>query len=678
MAEQLFGVDEVLELVMEDGSDNEEDLCLTGYDLDEENEEDNDDDSQANVVHVGDLEVQEDQDLDQSREEEEPGSDTEFDMDNISGVSDTDEEDVIPPTPPIASTSRSSPIASSSRSGSQSSSSPSSTTSPPLTDAYGQETDVDLDPEPEEEIEIEHLLLDDDDTWVRNLNNYPISPPFTGTPGFQVQMEADAAPIDFFRLFITDAIIKKIKSETNRYAATTCAAARRRNANLSRRSFFNMWKTVTEGDILKFLAIAIHMGLVQKPRINDYWSTNRVMTGTFPSTCLKRDRFKMILAFLHLNDNRNYIPAGRQGHDPLFKIRPLFDRLNLAFKNAYIPEENICIDEALCPRRGRVGFRVYIKNKPVKWGIKLYELCESSSGYVYDMEIYCRYPGLSNSPSDVVKRLLGQLGNQGRTLYLDNYYMCPKLAQDLLLENTNSVGTVRSNRIGMPHDLTQGAFVQGQMDYRRKGQLLCVRWKDKRDIHMLTTVHHPVMRRVRTRAEGEKQKPVCNIDYTANMCGVDHSDQMLAYAPLHRKTVKWWKKLAFHLLTLAMVQAHCLYNKHRRHHGKKTSQIIDFTISVCEALDDLSNTETNQNVGAAVDPNTTANRLTGRHFPESLGGASRRNCLVCFSKLIKQGTTVRERQNKRKTSHFQCKTCKVALCIDPCFEIYHTKKVFDE
>ena len=138
--------------------------------------------------------------------------------------------------------------------------------------------------------------------------------------------------------------------------------------------------------------------------------------------------------------------------------------------------------------------------------------------------------------------------------------MCPNLAFDLLLENTNSVGTVRANRIGMPKPLVEGNFRTGQMDFRRKGQVLCVRWKDKRDVNMLTTKHLPNMREVVTRVE-RKQKPECNLDYTKNMAGVDHSDQMIAYAPLHRKTIKWWKKLSFHLITLAMVQAHCLYNK---------------------------------------------------------------------------------------------------------------------
>ncbi|GFO44890.1 hypothetical protein PoB_007139500 [Plakobranchus ocellatus] len=46
-----------------------------------------------------------------------------------------------------------------------------------------------------------------------------------------------------------------------------------------------------------------------------------------------------------------------------------------------------------------------MKNKPNKWGGKLYELGESSSGYMSDFEIYAADPNLSNKPVNVCMRL---------------------------------------------------------------------------------------------------------------------------------------------------------------------------------------------------------------------------------------------------------------------------------
>ena len=86
--------------------------------------------------------------------------------------------------------------------------------------------------------------------------------------------------------------------------------------------------------------------------------------------------------------------------------------------------------------------------------------------------------------------------------------MCPNLAQELLLAGTNSVGTTRPDRLNTPEELKPKSkkFNKGDSDYRRKGGVLCVRWKDKRDVLMLTTVHQPTMKTVTTRTK-VKEKP---------------------------------------------------------------------------------------------------------------------------------------------------------------------------
>ena len=251
--------------------------------------------------------------------------------------------------------------------------------------------------------------------------------------------------------------------------------------------------------------------------------------------------------------------------------------------------------------------------------------------------------------------------------------MCPDLASELLLEGTSSCGTTRSNRKNVPDALKVSAqkFTTGQMDYRRKGGVLCVRWKDKRDILMLSTKHNPDMTEVRTRT-GPKQKPSCNADYTKYMKGVDHSDQMISYAPLHRKSLKWWKKLAFHLLSLVMVQAHCLYNKFQRLNSRKKMQFIPFVTSVCSSLVERATTSP---VPAA--PPAQVDRLTGRHFPEMIrsptGKLLQRACHVCLTRMKRQGVPANIRKKTRKVTSKQCKQCRVSLC-ENCFEAYHTEQ----
>ena len=58
------------------------------------------------------------------------------------------------------------------------------------------------------------------------------------------------------------------------------------------------------------------------------------------------------------------------------------------FNDVYSPEQNLSFDEATCPWRGRLRFRIYNPLKPTKFGMKLYQVCEASSGYYLGFDIY--------------------------------------------------------------------------------------------------------------------------------------------------------------------------------------------------------------------------------------------------------------------------------------------------
>ena len=88
----------------------------------------------------------------------------------------------------------------------------------------------------------------------------------------------------------------------------------------------------------------------------------------------------------------------------------------------------------------------------------------------------------------------------------------------------------------------------------------------QKDIYMLTTCHDETMvkprSRGRPRAEQETElKPQCILDYNKNMGSVDRLDAVLHPYSAARKSMKWYKKLAFHLLQVALLNAHILYSK---------------------------------------------------------------------------------------------------------------------
>ena len=71
-----------------------------------------------------------------------------------------------------------------------------------------------------------------------------------------------------------------------------------------------------------------------------------------------------------------------------FKVRPVIDHLLAILKEIYSPGQEITLDEQICPFRGRIGFRVYVKGKPHKYGLKLWMICDAVTGFPLTFEIY--------------------------------------------------------------------------------------------------------------------------------------------------------------------------------------------------------------------------------------------------------------------------------------------------
>ena len=54
--------------------------------------------------------------------------------------------------------------------------------------------------------------------------------------------------------------------------------------------------------------------------------------------------------------------------------------------------------------------------------------------------------------------------------------------------------------------------------------------------------------------------PICIDDYNHNMGFIDRTYQVLHYYTLNRKTIRWYKKLAMHLIQVRVLDALEIYN----------------------------------------------------------------------------------------------------------------------
>ena len=246
-----------------------------------------------------------------------------------------------------------------------------------------------------------------------------------------------------------------------------------------------------------FFALTMLIGIVKKPKLKTYWSTSPLMESPiFPHT-MPRDRFTQILRYLHFvdpNDNPNEgLQRNDAAYDPLWKIRWVIDHFNTAFQVEYIPEQNIGIDEHMTPHMGRLHFKQYLPAKLTKFGIKSFDLAESTTGYVMHQQIYTAKSNNTHQEAlseRVVMSLMTNtnLVNKGYHLYFDNWYTSANLLKRLWTLQTPTCGTVRTNRVGLPKNIMRKkpypeGLGQNRGDYviRRNAELLAIVWKDKKN-----------------------------------------------------------------------------------------------------------------------------------------------------------------------------------------------------
>lgn len=90
---------------------------------------------------------------------------------------------------------------------------------------------------------------------------------------------------------------------------------------------------------------------------------------------MPRIRFRALMSLLHVVD-----PATETPGDKLHKIQSFIDDFKSKCLSLYQRRQQVAIDERMVKSRHRSGICQYIKDKPTKWGLKLWVLADSSNG----------------------------------------------------------------------------------------------------------------------------------------------------------------------------------------------------------------------------------------------------------------------------------------------------------
>ncbi len=450
-------------------------------------------------------------------------------------------------------------------------------------------------------------------------------------------------------------------------------------------SRFRQWKDTTVAEVKIFFCYVFMMSIIKLADLHKYWSRDPLTRIPFFTQYMTRNRFLILLSMMHFNDDRYWrrVESKKDNKDKLYKLRPLVNTFGRTFLQ-YTPEREIALDEGGCPFSGRLGFRQYNPKKPNKYSIKTYQVSESRTGYTLVMQVYTgkdsdKEDKDGNATAKIVMNALeqGNLLDQGYHVYMDNYYNSVVLAEQLSDRKTYCCGTLNCGRKGVPPSIAFAKSKKGlkkklhknECIWRRSGNVLLLVWMDKKPVSVISTIHCAWFRFSKKNYQGrEVFKPEPIAKYNKYMFGVDLADQLCTYYTLRRKHLKWWRKLAYHWINVAMVNIYILCRKYINPKLKH----VDFVEHLIRDL--LSESVPYVTLPVQITPKSMSRnvRFEGQHLPTfhkatdpSKNQSPSRNCVFCkFSDSM-----------HRRSSRIYCFKCKASLHVPKCWEGYHRLKV---
>lgn len=520
--------------------------------------------------------------------------------------------------------------------------------------------------------------------WIRKAEELPSPiPPFipedSAASGPSDSETFLGNPVWYFKKFFTPDFLDTIVTQSNLYATQKDV---NKPLSLSREEF-EQW-----------LGILIHFSIVRTPQTRQHWCGQLFgRYRDFIAEVMTRSRWETIKSNFHLRDNNDAV-----NNDKLFKVRPMVDHLRQKFQE--LPkQQNLCIDEQMVPFKGRNAMKQYLPLKPKKWGFKFFVLADSG-GVIHDFIPYTGsiqavnkegVPDLGAS-SNIVLQLAETIpSNRNHLLYFDNWFNAVPLQKHLAERGIWCCGTIRPSRL-------PGLSFQSDKDMKKEGRGTSEEWKSSGDGCELTAIKwldNKGVTMLSSFAESQPTHTACRYDkaakqvveipqpnivklYNKNMGGVDLADCLLSLYRIPVRSKKYYHRLIFHMIDMAINQAWLLYRRDYESAGiseEKRHSLLSFRMSLSQSLissgkvvpkrgrpssngQEVSPPNKRTHKMCQVRPQSDLRLDQVGHFPE-----------VKNPRLYCKVTACKGRTNVR------CMKCNVNLCLNErnnCFLKFHT------
>jgi hypothetical protein len=206
-------------------------------------------------------------------------------------------------------------------------------------------------------------------------------------------LELAESPLRLFFFFLPPRLWRRIVNESNRYynqllnarVDRMLAAQHARGEEGSREGVLlretKSQKKIQPDDIVHCIGLLVaRMLCPHKRKFADQWAKtaiDAVPKCTF-GQFVRKARFDRIMQSLNFTNNAN----PRAETDRAWKVRSVVDTLQETFRRGYRMPPVLTFDEAMIPSRSRHNItRQFMKDKPHKWGTKLFMTCCADTAY---------------------------------------------------------------------------------------------------------------------------------------------------------------------------------------------------------------------------------------------------------------------------------------------------------
>lgn len=437
-------------------------------------------------------------------------------------------------------------------------------------------------------------------------------------------------PKNAWQLLFTDDLLELIVTSTNENIV--------RNENVN--------AVATNVSEIKTLIGILYLHGIMRPthqKCVDLWHTECGVPCI--RNAMKYERFKFLIQNLSFDkeDDDSIIQF-----DIMKRMRKVFEIFAMNCRTAHEIENIVVIDEIIVPVYGPCPFRYDIDKKPLKCGIKMVLLVDSSTFYMSNLDVITDpYFGAE----EIAKKLVQHLAGTGRIIVMDSWFTSSTLIEQLKNEyQLFSIAALSPKSDWIPPIFLSQyrkcrTFMSGFIDH--EVSLTSYVNTSSRSINVLT--NEPRFYR-----KGHVNQTTVVSVYKKNQSAVEVVDVLMNYYTTMQHTNDWTLSLFFTLLNIASVNAQVLWSSQNSSVAQRRLFIKELALSllVLEERPSISQIKMSD-ITVSRQSLSMLRELTQPYYK------NRRRCRICVK------TTKRDRRTKQfcmKCGQPHCKEHSVSVC----------------